>query len=277
MSDGLDPDAKRFIEWARPGSTGSIFTVDALIEHKRTAYQDLLLFENAFWGKVLVLDGAVQLTELDEFFYHESLAHPALLAREYPERVLIIGGGDGALAEEVLKHPVREVTLVEIDPDVVNIAKAYLGKIHRSAFADPRLRVIIEDATVWIKNDSTRYDAILVDLTDPGGPSAPFYEKATFELLAGRLAPHACLALQIGRYFHPDPFCVELEHHLRKIFDWSAVYAAPTPAYPGGMWRFWIGSDSPPNWRADTVAKRLASLRDLRWISPTFYPLGWRD
>jgi spermidine synthase len=276
MSDGLDPDGKRFIEWAHPGSAGSIFGVDALIEHKRTAYQDLLLFENAFWGKVLVLDGAVQLTERDEFFYHESLAHPALLAQQHPQKVLIVGGGDGALAEEVLKHPVHEVTLVEIDPDVVDIAKSHLSTVHRGAFADPRLRVVIEDAALFIKKNDTRYDAILVDITDPGGPSAPLYEPATLESLAAHLAPRACLALQIGRYFHPDPIVADIIRHVRSLFGWSAVYAAPTPTYPGGMWRFFIGSDAPPNWRTDAVATRLAALPDLRWLPSMFHPLTWR-
>lgn len=273
MSEGLDPDGKRFVEWAIPGGTGIVFEVKTLIAQKRTAYQELLLFENALWGKVLVLDKAVQLTENDEFFYHESLAHPALLAVEDPESVLIIGGGDGALAEEVLKHPVRSVTVAEIDPEVVEIARAHLSKVHHGAFDDARFRLIIADAGEWISGQKEKQDVILVDVTDPGGPSESIYEGQTIEKFAELLTPRGCLAMQIGPYFYSDPVIEELEKHLRRTFEWSQIYAAPVPTYPTGVWRFFIGAHREPSWSSERTRERLGALPDIRWLDSVFHLL----
>jgi spermidine synthase len=267
----LSADGKTFIEWAREGVAGTVFGIDHVIVHRRTPHQGLLLFENAFWGKVLVLDGAVQLTERDEFFYHESLAHPALLARDESERVLIIGGGDGALAEEVLKHPVREVTMVEIDAEVVETARAHLASIHRGVFDDARLRLVIADAATWIQQRHEKYDVILMDITDPGGPSEGLYARETLGAIAGRLAEGGVIALQFGRYFDASARMSALEGDLRRL-PWSAVCAAPAPTYPGGVWRFFIGAHKEPRWNPEKMRARLAALPDLRWLSPDFHP-----
>lgn len=268
--DGLSGEPSLFVEWACPKVAGAVFAMNTIILHRQTPFQDLLLFHNPFWGKVLVLDGAVQLTERDEFFYHESLAHPPLLTVENPKNILIIGGGDGALAEEVLKHPVHKVTLVDIDPEVVQIARAHLASVHKNAFNDPRLQIDIADANRWIRESTDTYDVILMDVTDPAGPSESLFSRDTLRVIAEHLSPEGALALQFGRYFDPPPLLNALEPDLRQLFAWSTVYAAPAPAYPGGVWRFFLGSRNIPQRNPEIVRLTFASLPDLRYLSPAF-------
>ncbi|MHA2621126.1 MAG: fused MFS/spermidine synthase [bacterium JZ-2024 1] len=273
--DGLSEEPPLFVEWAFPKVAGAVFAMNDIILRRQTPFQDLLLFHNPFWGKVLVLDGAVQLTERDEFFYHESLAHPPLLTVENPKNILIIGGGDGGLAEEVLKHPVQKVTLVDIDPEVVQIARAHLASVHKNAFNDSRLQIDIADANRWIRESTDTYDVILMDVTDPAGPSESLFSRDTLRVIAEHLSPEGALALQFGRYFDPPPLLNALEPDLRQLFAWSTVYAAPVPAYPTGVWRFFLGSRHLPQRNPEVVGLRLASLPDLRYLSPAFrFPLA---
>src|SRR3546814_448182 len=125
----------------------------------KTEHQRLELFENGSFGRVLTLDGVVQTTERDEFIYHEMLAHLPILAHGAAKKVLIIGGGDGGLLEEVLKHrSIEKVTQVEIDAGVVDFARQYLASICRDAFDDPRLELVIADGVDFVSSCAERYD-----------------------------------------------------------------------------------------------------------------------
>ena len=158
------------------------------------------------FGRLFRLDGHFMTSEKDEFFYHENLVHLAALTHPRPERALIVGGGDGGSAEELLKHPsIRSVTLAEIDVAVVDIARKYLGAVHGGALDDPRLTLKIGDGFAYVRAATERFDLIVLDLTDPGGPSELLYTPDFYRACAARLNPGGAMTLHIASPIaHPD-------------------------------------------------------------------------
>jgi spermidine synthase len=127
-----------------------VFSVDTVLHHTHTGLQDALVFNNRIFGRVLILDGVVQLTELDNHIYHEIIAHVPLILHGSARRVLIIGGGDGGALKEVLKHPIQEVELVEIDGDVMELSQRLFPGVAEHAFHDPRVRIVLEDGVKFV-------------------------------------------------------------------------------------------------------------------------------
>ena len=165
-------------------------------------------------------------SEKDEFFYHENLVHIAAVAHPQPERALVVGGGDGGSAEEILKHPsIKSVTLAEIDLAVVDISRKYLQAVHRGALDDPRLTLRIEDGFAFVRNSTDAFDLIVLDLTDPGGPSKPLYTPEFYRACAARLSPMGALTLHIASpVAHPERIRATLAN-LRSAF--AIVCAVP--------------------------------------------------
>ena len=146
--------------------------IDRLIYQCNTNLQEILIFENAVFGRVLVLDGVVQTTEADEFIYHEMLTHVPIIAHGAARRVLVVGGGDGGMIEEVLKHRrLEQVVMVEVDRSVVELCKKYLPTLSQGAFDDPRLQLIIADGSEYVSQTTQLFDVIIVDSPDPLGPA----------------------------------------------------------------------------------------------------------
>ena len=141
-----------------------VFTMDADLYRARTKFQDVLIFENRLFGRVLVLDGVVQLTERDNHIYHEMIAHVPLMAHGAAKRVLIIGGGDGGTLKEVLKHPVERVVLVEIDDDVIELSKRFFPQVSDGAFEDRRVTLVIRDGVEYVAQAEAKFDAVIVEL-----------------------------------------------------------------------------------------------------------------
>lgn len=220
-------------------SYGVALAVNREILHTRSAFQDIFVFENEQWGKVMVLDGAVQLTEGDEFFYHEALVWPPLLFHPAPRSVLIVGGGDGGALEEVLKFPtVESVTLVEIDPAVIEIAKAHFQSVNHGAFDDPRVRLVVADAAEFLPADPARYDVILLDMSDPAGPSEPLYDKIYLAHARQHLRAAGILGMQSGSAMVRCEIFKTVRETVAGVFPGARSYAAPVPTYPGGLWTF---------------------------------------
>src|SRR5690606_33134292 len=139
---------------------------------QRTRFQDMEVHESPQFGKLFSLDGCFMTSEKDEFYYHENIIHPAAVAHPAPKKVLVIGGGDGGSAEELLKHPsIEQVTLVELDDQVIVVAKAHFQSIHRGAFDDPRLKLVLGDGLKYIAETNEKFDLIVLDLPDPIGPA----------------------------------------------------------------------------------------------------------
>jgi spermidine synthase len=212
-----------------------MLSVDAVLHQGRTGYQEVMIFENAVFGKVLVLDGAVQLTERDNHIYHEMIAHVPLMAHGCVGNVLIIGGGDGGTLKEVLKHPVERATLVEIDGEVIDLSRRYLPEVSGGAFDDSRANVLVMDGTRYIAETEEMFDVIIIDSTDPMGPGEPLFTSAFYRACRSRLRPGGMIAVQSGvPFFQPT----ELEMvcgRLAASFAGVRPYLAPVPTYAGGM------------------------------------------
>src|SRR5882672_10884421 len=165
-----------------------------LVERRQTAFQLLEVYETPEMGRLLRLDGFNMTSERDEFFYHENLVHPAAVAHPRPRQALVIGGGDGGSSEELLKHSTLErVHMAELDPGVIEVAKAQFARVHRNVFDDPRLEVTVGDGLAYLRETSVRYDLVSMDLTDPVGPSLELYSPATFALAKRAMAPDGAL------------------------------------------------------------------------------------
>jgi spermidine synthase len=232
---------------------------------RRTAYQQLEVYETVDLGRLFKLDGYNMVSERDEFFYHENLVHPAAIAHPAPKRALIIGGGDGGTAEEILKHPsIDFVRMSELDSEVINVAKASFQSVHRDAFSDPRLHVEIEDGLKHLDAVANQphdaYDLIFLDLTDPMGPAEALYTEATFNLIHAALAQGGALTLHMGSPFVHLERVVAIYASLTKVFKRVSPYTVHIPMY-GSNWALAVASDelSPPRLTRDGVAHRIAN------------------
>jgi spermidine synthase len=223
---------------------------DRVLYENRTEHQHLIIFGNATFGRVMMLDGVVQLTTKDEFIYHEMMAHVPLfsLGADRAKRILVIGGGDGGVMREVLKHKsVERLVLCEIDRAVIDLSKEYLPEISQGAFEDPRVEVVITDGVRYVVETSERFDAIIVDSTEPVGPAAVLFTREFFEGCAQCLNKPGVLVTQNGLPFlHPDHL-VGTMTLFGSIFADKAAYLCDQPTYFGGPFALaWAANDAAP-------------------------------
>ncbi len=252
------------------GDVTAAHRVTRRLYEERTPYQHLEIYDSPLFGRMLVLDGAVQTTEGDEFAYHEMLAHPPLCTHPAPRRILIIGGGDGGLLEEVLKHPVERVTMVEIDEAVVRAGRQYLGTICGRAFEDPRATLVIGDGIAYVRETTDRFDVVLVDSTDPQGAATGLFAQEFYAQVARHLTPDGLMAVQSGSAVYQQDLIRTVRRHLRPAFPLVRTYLASVAAYPGGLWSFTMGSlgRDPLQVGPDAIAPRIGEFR-LRYYTPS--------
>jgi len=205
-------------------------------ERFQSPFQAIEVHDTAPFGTLFRLDGHFMTSEKDEFFYHENLVHTAAIAHPAPEKALVIGGGDGGSAEELLKYStMKSVTLVEIDLAVIDVARKYFDAVHRGALYDPRLTLKVEDGLAFVRSSTETFDLIVLDLTDPGGPSEPLYTADFYRACAARLNPTGALTLHIASPIaHPDRIRAGLAS-LRAAFAIVSPYLVSIPLY-GGLW-----------------------------------------
>jgi len=228
-------------EYHTPGN-GIFFVPKRRLCSQHSPYQKIEVFETDFCGRVLMLDGLVQTTTKDEFFYHEMLVHPAMMSHSRPKDVLIIGGGDGGALREVLLYPVKRATLVEIDGRVIAVCKKYFPWLH-AALRDRRARLEIADGNRFIRESSQKFDVILVDSSDPVGPSLILHQREFYARLKDRLKPGGIVAAQAGSpLYHLDHLQKKMAF-LRRLFKYASFYLGPAPTYPGGLWSYVFLSD----------------------------------
>ncbi len=224
-----------------PGS-GLYFRVKKWLYREKSRYQQIEVIENETYGRVLLLDGLVQTTTADEFFYHEMLVHPALHLHPAPEKVLLIGGGDGGALREVLKHPVKKAVMVEIDEQVVAVAKEYFPWL-KPALGDQRAELIIADGNNYVASTKERFDVILVDSSEPVGPSAVLHQKEFYWKMKNILRPRGIIAAQAGSAFFHGQVIRQQRVFLEEMFRYANFYLGPVPTYPGGLWCYVFLSD----------------------------------
>ncbi len=211
------------------------YRCDEVYFDSATEHQRLVIFKNPIFGRMMMLDGVTQTTEADEFIYHEMLAHVPILAHGDAKKVLIIGGGDGGMLREVLRHTSVELcTMVEIDPSVVELSKQYLPNHSAGAFDDPRTHLVFDDGAAFVKNPPHTYDVVIVDSTDPIGPGEVLFQDTFYANARRCLNPGGILVTQNGvPFMQPD----ELKNtvtHLKHLFADASCYLATIPTYVGG-------------------------------------------
>src|SRR5262245_43643446 len=165
--NGLDATGEQLITEELNESTGFHVRATRKLGEWQTKFQKLEIYETPHYGRMLRLDGCNSTSEREEFVYHENLVHPALTAHAAPKKVLIIGGGDGGSSEEALKHPsVEQVTMVEIDGDVIEVAKQHFHAVHKGVFDNPKLRVLVDDGMKFVRETREQFDLIVLDLDE---------------------------------------------------------------------------------------------------------------
>ncbi|KAG8215664.1 S-adenosyl-L-methionine-dependent methyltransferase [Butyriboletus roseoflavus] len=209
--------------------------VNKILHVEKSLYQDVLVFESETYGNVLVLDGVIQCTERDEFSYHEMIAHLPLASHPNPKKVLVIGGGDGGVVREVLKHDnVEEVVLCDIDEAVIRLSKIYLPYMS-SLLESPRVRVFVGDGFKFLAENEATYDVIITDSSDPVGPAESLFQKPYFKLLHDALTPGGQISTQAECLWLHLPLIAQLRDMTRDIFPTSQYAFTTIPTYPSGQ------------------------------------------
>jgi spermidine synthase len=247
----------------------------ARLEAFRSAYQDVEVHDSEAFGKLFRLDGHFMTSEKDEFYYHENLIHIAGLAHSAPSNALVVGGGDGGSVEELLKYPtMHSVTLAEIDPAVLDLSRRHFASVHRGALDDPRVTVRVEDGFSFVRRSQSTYDLVVLDLTDPGGPSTALYTPDFYAACAAHLTPQGAMTMHIASpVAHAERIRATLGD-LRKAFARVTPYLTSVPLY-GGLWMMACCSQTldPRAQSADAIDARIAErgLTRLQYINGETY------
>lgn len=213
-----------------------------ILHNEKSDFQQISIMETVEFGRVMILDGALQVSEKDEYIYHEMIAHVPLNIHPAPEKVLIIGGGDGGTLREVLKHQqVKSVDLIEIDRRVVELSKEYFPSMACS-YDDPRANVFYADGVKYLEQCSKQYDVIIIDSSDPVGPAVQLFSQEFYKNTYKALSSSGLLAVQSeSPIFYPQVF-VNTVRNIRGIYDHAYVYLTTVPTYVSGPWSFTLGS-----------------------------------
>lgn len=245
----------RFVNEALYQGYAQSFRVEKLLFEAKTEHQHLQIIDTPFMGRVMLLDGVVQTTERDEFIYHEMMVHVPLLAHPNPKRVLIIGGGDGGIVREVVRHTnIEHITQVEIDASVITLCQEYFPKHSNGAFDDPRLNIVIADGKDFVANCQQQFDVIIADSTDPIGPGEVLFSEDFYALEKRCLAEGGIMVAQNGVPFMQGESVTNTYQRLNKLYQDVSFYVAPVPTYVGGFMTFAWASDD-PSLRQQSVAQ----------------------
>lgn len=243
--------------------TGLTVGLNKLLFSRQSEYQLVEVYETDTWGNLMTIDGMVMLSERDEFVYHEMITHVAMFTHPNPKRILIIGGGDGGTAREVLKHPaVEQVDMVEIDRTVVEASKIHFPTV--GDFNNPKLNVRYEDGIAFVKKIDRPYDVIIIDGSDPVGPAEGLFEKDFYQFCLDALTVDGVLTAQTEspwvESYHPS--MKKVFSALDKLFPVAKMYLSFIPLYPAGMWSMACASkgESPLN---DNAAGRIRAEKNL--------------
>ena len=231
--------------WLSEYSTDNLklsFRVSSVLHRETTPYQELLIVDTPEYGRTFMLDGAFQLTEKDEFTYSEMMAHVPLCAHRNPENVMIIGGGDGAIMREVLKHDcVKKCTLIDIDERVIENSKKYLP-FAGCSFSDGRADVHCVDAMKYIHETTERYDVVIIDSTDPVDFAAGLFQSGFYEDVKAVMNPYGMLSELTESPFTDTDLMKQAISEMRKVFPVVRMYWGVVPTYPSGMWTYGLAS-----------------------------------
>ena len=234
---------KYILDLSLPG-VGQLFEFERIILERKTKYQHVLIAELKSFGKALFLDGVIQSTQRFEFIYHEALVHPALITHPKPEKILVIGGGEGATIREVLKHnTVKRCVMVDIDKELVEIAMRYLPEFHRGSFYDKRVKLEYMDGGRFIEQCKEKFDVIILDLVDPfrGSPAEHLYSEEFYKKCFERLTSDGILVTQAVTPIFAPEIHRSIYLSLKRVFPIVRPYYTFTPSYLT-LWGFILSS-----------------------------------
>ncbi|AKL94122.1 spermidine synthase SpeE [Clostridium aceticum] len=218
------------------------WTVDKVLYHQKSDFQEVAILELQELGRALALDGAIQVTVKDEFVYNEMITHVPLFTHPNPEKVLIIGGGDGGAAREAAKHPkVKQVDMCEIDPVVIEACREYLPEMSVS-YDNPKVNVITKDGIAFIKNNPNTYDVIIIDSSDPVGPAVELFQKQFYTDVRGALKEDGLFVCQSESLFLHMQLIKDVYTSISSLFPVARVYTSTNATYPGFLWSYTMGS-----------------------------------
>ena len=236
--------------------------------------QELFILDTPRFGKMLTLDGAVQLTEADEKYYHEPLAHCAIFSHPNPKNILIIGGGDGGLLREVVKHPVRSITLVDIDKDVIELTKKYTPEFAAGSWSDKRLKVRIDDGAEFVKKTKYKYDVILLDTPDPVGPAKSLFQTKFYINCKKVLAPKGIVIRQTGSSVLQSEEMPSNFRQMEELFPEVKVFLTAVSTYIGGYFTFVAASPQKGVFKKALagIEKRFNDIKlKTEWYTPAMH------
>jgi spermidine synthase len=211
------------------------FEVERVLYETQTGHHHLVLFEQKHFGKILMLDGATQVTSNDEFVYHEMMTHVPILAHGKAEEVLIVGGGDCGIAEEVLKHKsVKRLTQVEIDASVVEFSREHFPEFTGPVLSDKRFDLVIQDGIKYVHEAERQFDVIIVDSTDPQGPGIVLFSPEFYAGCKRCMRPGGVMVTQNGVPFYQPEELTKSIAKFRRLWADGYCYVAAVPTYVGG-------------------------------------------
>ena len=265
MTKALNAARTEAREYQTPAS-GIFFKVEKVLFSGRSRFQQIEIIRNKDYGRVLLIDGLVQTTERDEFYYHEMLVHPAMCCHPRPRRVLVIGGGDGGALREVLKHKVEKAWLVEIDGQVIKACRTHFPWL-KPALKDKRAELVVADGNDFIDESGRTFDVIIVDSSDPVGPSTVLHQEAFYRKLKSKLNPGGIVVGQAGSLMIHQDSHARKRAFLRTMFRTAELYIGPVPTYPVGTWCYdFLSDDVEP---LDVLKSRIPA--GLKYYNPVVH------
>lgn len=249
---------------------------NSVLFHEQSEYQEILVFQSAQYGKVFAIDGILQLTERDAFTFHEMMSHLPLFSHWNPERVLIVGGGDGIVLQEVCRHKeVKKVTLVEIDPLVIHASKECLQLVPPELYEDPRVEIIHADAAEYLQDPANhnRFDVILADTLDPLGPAESLFEPEFYEDMHAALRPNGIVCTQGENMWIHFDLIRDLVACCKDIFGHAEYATTSVPSYPCGQIGFIVARKGQDNRSCNRPVRRPTPSfqSQLKWYSPQMH------
>jgi len=247
--------SKTYLETLYP-TWGQQFVIDEVLFEVNTDHQHLVIFNNGQWGTVMALDGVIQTTEKDEFVYHEMMVHVPMLAHGQAKKVLIIGGGDGGILREVLKHQtVESVTQVEIDQQVIDMCVQYLPNHSAGAYNNPKANIVIADGVEFVNQCTEKFDVIISDSTDPMGPGEVLFTSRFYQGIKNCLNEGGVFVAQNGVSFMQTQEVTTTHKRLSPLFTEANFYSGAVPTYVGGIMTF--------AWATDNLALKNVTLETI--------------